>query len=41
VFTGPIKDQSGAVKIPEGKTMTDAEQLSCDWFVEGVEGKIK
>ena len=41
VFAGPIKDQSGAVKVPAGKTMTDQEMLSFDWFVEGVKGKVK
>lgn len=41
VFTGPIKDQSGTVKIAEGQKMTDKELLSFDWLVEGVEGQIK
>ncbi len=41
VFTGPIKDQTGAVKVAEGTKMTDKEMLSFDWFVEGVDGKIK
>ncbi|KKM12842.1 membrane protein [Clostridiales bacterium PH28_bin88] len=40
VFWGPIKDQTGAVKVAEGQKMTDAEMLSFDWFVEGVEGTI-
>ncbi|MEW6623502.1 MAG: BMP family ABC transporter substrate-binding protein [Bacillota bacterium] len=41
VFAGPIKDQSGQIRVPEGASMTDAEKLSFDWFVEGVEGKIE
>lgn len=41
IFQGPIKDQSGNVKIKEGQVMTDAEMLKFDWFVQGVEGKIK
>lgn len=41
VFAGPIKDQSGAVKIPEGTTMSDGDLLSIDWFVQGVIGKIE
>ncbi len=41
VFAGPIKDQTGAVRIPEGKAMTFEEMMSVDWFVQGVEGKIK
>lgn len=40
VFAGPVKDQTGAVKIAEGATMTDKEQSECKWFVEGVNGKI-
>ncbi|WP_227765364.1 BMP family ABC transporter substrate-binding protein [Zhaonella formicivorans] len=40
VFWGPIKDQSGQVKVAEGQKMTDAEMLSFDWFVEGVDGTI-
>jgi basic membrane protein A len=40
VFTGEIKDQSGAVRVNAGQTMTDEEMLSFDWFVEGVEGTI-
>ncbi|MDI6893717.1 MAG: BMP family ABC transporter substrate-binding protein [Bacillota bacterium] len=41
VFTGPIKDQSGKVRVAEGQKMTDQEMLSFDWFVQGVEGTIK
>jgi basic membrane protein A len=40
ILVGPLKDQTGAVKVAEGKAMTDDEWLSMDWFVEGVEGKI-
>ena len=40
VFAGPIKDQSGAVKIKAGQKMTDSEMLSFDWFVQGIEGTI-
>jgi basic membrane protein A len=40
IFTGPIKDQAGEVKVPEGQAMTAEELLSMNWFVEGVEGDI-
>lgn len=40
VFAGPIKDQTGAVKVPEGSKITDEEQLNLKWFVQGVNGKI-
>jgi basic membrane protein A len=40
VFYGPIKDQSGAVKVAEGAKMTDEEMLSFNWYVEGVSGEM-
>jgi basic membrane protein A and related proteins len=40
VFAGPIKDQTGTVKIAKGATMSDKEQSECKWFVEGVNGEI-
>ncbi len=39
-FSGPIYDQSGAVKIAQGQKATDDQLLSIDWFVKGVEGSI-
>jgi basic membrane protein A len=40
IFTGPIADQTGEIRVPEGQAMTDEELLSMNWFVEGVEGEI-
>ncbi len=40
IFTGPLKDQTGAEKLAAGTAMTDQEILSMNWFVEGVEGEI-
>jgi basic membrane protein A and related proteins len=40
VFTGPIKDQTGAEKVPAGATLTDGEVLGMNWFVEGVVGQL-
>jgi len=40
VFWGPVKDQSGAVKIAAGQKMSDGDMLGFNWFVEGVEGTI-
>lgn len=40
VFQGPIKDQSGKVRVPEGQRMSHEEVLGVNWFVEGVEGEI-
>lgn len=36
-FAGPIKDQKGAVKVADGKAMTDDELLKMNWYVEGVQ----
>ncbi len=41
VFKGPIKDQSGAVKVAEGETLADDKLGSVNWFVEGVVGSPK
>lgn len=40
VFHGPIRDQSGQLRVAEGEALTDDEQLSMQWFVEGVRGTI-
>lgn len=39
-FDGPIRDQQGTEQVPAGSSLSDADQLSMDWFVEGVEGEI-
>lgn len=38
VFAGPVKDQKGEVRVPEGQAAPDPDLLSMDWFVEGVVG---
>ena len=40
VFAGPVSNQKGDVVVAEGTTMSDADMLSMNWFVEGVEGDI-
>lgn len=40
VFTGPIKNREGESKVPEGRSLSDEEILSMNWFVEGVEGTL-
>lgn len=40
VFDGPIKDNTGKVVVPAGKTMADADKLSMNFLVEGVQGSI-
>lgn len=40
-FAGPIYDQTGKLRVAKGKTLSDKDQLSMDWFVKGVKGKVK
>ncbi len=40
VFAGPIYDQKGELRVPEGKSMTVEEILAMDWFVKGIKGTI-
>ncbi len=41
IFAGPIKDNTGAVKVKEGEKMSDDNIWNMDWFVEGVIGSAK
>lgn len=40
-FKGPLTDQAGVVKVPAGKTLSEDDMGSLDWFVPGVIGKPK
>ncbi len=40
VFTGPIYDQAGTLKVEEGKSLSYDDQMGMAWFVKGVEGEI-
>jgi simple sugar transport system substrate-binding protein len=39
-FLGPVKDNSGAEKIAPGKTLSDIDFNSINWYVAGVEGSV-
>jgi len=39
-FAGPIRDQSGTLRVAEGEVMPDDALYLMDWYVEGVEGKL-
>jgi simple sugar transport system substrate-binding protein len=39
-FQGPLKDQSGAVKVAAGTELPLKSLLSMNWYVQGVEGTI-
>jgi basic membrane protein A len=42
IYKGPIKDNTGKVMVPEGKSLlqTDIALEKMDWLVEGVIGKV-
>ena len=40
VFTGPIMDQAGTVKVPAGTTMDDMALGGMQWLVQGIDGKL-
>ncbi|MCB1969885.1 MAG: BMP family ABC transporter substrate-binding protein [Geminicoccaceae bacterium] len=40
IFEGTIRDQSGIVRVPSGRVLTDAEMLSMDYLVLGVKGDL-
>ncbi|CAB3781954.1 MULTISPECIES: BMP family ABC transporter substrate-binding protein [Paraburkholderia] len=39
-FTGPIKDDTGKIRIEAGKSLSDDQLGSMNWFVDGVQGKL-
>jgi basic membrane protein A and related proteins len=39
-FKGPIKDQSGALKIGAGAALDDKALSTMNWLVQGIEGKL-
>jgi basic membrane lipoprotein Med (substrate-binding protein (PBP1-ABC) superfamily) len=41
VFSGPVVDQEGTVRVAEGEALTADVMGSVDWFVEGVIGSPK
>ena len=40
VFYGPLNDQNGELKVPEGSKLSDEEMLSLTWYVEGISGEM-
>lgn len=40
VFSGPIYDQNGDLRVSEGESLSYEDQMSMQWFVEGVIGDI-
>ena len=40
-FAGPLKDQSGKVRVPAGKRLTVKDLYAMNWLVKGVIGSPK
>ena len=40
VFTGPILDQTGAVKVKAGNALADTDLQRLNWLVDGVDGAL-
>jgi simple sugar transport system substrate-binding protein len=40
IFQGPIKDQSGAEKVPAGTALDDGAIAKMNWLAEGIDGQI-
>ena len=40
LFSGPLKDNTGAVKLAAGSTLTHDQLMAINWYVEGIEGTI-
>jgi basic membrane protein A len=39
-FTGPLKDNTGVVKVVAGSVLTHEQLRAINWYVEGVDGSI-
>ena len=39
-FQGPVKDQTGAIKVPAGSIIPFGDLMSMNFYVQGVEGSI-
>ena len=37
-FAGPLVDQDGTERVPEGESMSLQDILAMDWFIDGVDG---
>jgi basic membrane protein A and related proteins len=39
-FVGPIEDQTGKVRVPDGQEMEFGDIVGWNWYVQGIEGKL-
>jgi simple sugar transport system substrate-binding protein len=40
IFSGPLKDNAGKVRVPAGTSLTHQQLAALDWYVEGVDGAL-
>ncbi len=40
IFEGPIRDAAGEIRVPSGQVVSDADLLTMDYYVLGVEGGV-
>jgi basic membrane protein A len=40
IFTGPIKDNTGEIKVPSGKVLSEEERHGMTWLVDNIQGSI-
>ena len=40
IFVGPLKDQAGVERVPQGQSLDDKALGALSWLVEGVEGSL-
>lgn len=40
-FAGPIKDNTGKLQVPAGKSLTDEQLGQINWFVEGIDAQAE
>ncbi len=41
IFSGPLHDQQGDLKVPAGKTLTPREIRSMNWFLQGIASSVQ
>jgi simple sugar transport system substrate-binding protein len=39
-FSGPVKDNTGAIKVPAGSILATRDLMSINWYVNGIEGSV-
>jgi len=40
IFAGPIYDQTGALRIPEGEVISDPDLLGMNWYIQGIDDTL-